>query len=200
MTNQKTDNQVELVSLENFIGVWDNVFDNQFCEWIKDYFNTTSFVFNRNYAHVQDKQVVLHAFSPAEANYIQQGVDYCLSQYMEKYTYLSNFNYYSSNVLIQKTEPMEGYHNFHCEDTTWEVASRTLAWTVYFNDIDDSGETEFLYQHVKINPKAGRVAIWPGSFTHLHRGNPPGKTKYIATGWYASDIGMNHYRPSQIKK
>ena len=67
----------------------------------------------------------------------------------------------------------------------------------YFNDIDDSGETEFLYQHLKIKPKMGRVAIWPGSFTHLHRGNPPNESKYIATGWYASDIGMNHYRPSQ---
>lgn len=99
--------------------------------------------------------------------------------------------------MIQKTDPTEGYHNFHCEDTTWEVASRTLAWTVYFNDINDSGETEFLYQHLKIRPKMGRVAIWPGSFTHLHRGNPPNETKYIATGWYASDIGMNHYRPSQ---
>ena len=58
---------------------------------------------------------------------------------------------------------------------------------MYFNDINDSGETEFLYQKQKIKPKAGRVVIFPGSFTHLHRGNPPYQTKYIATGWIASN-------------
>ena len=30
---------------------------------------------------------------------------------------------------------------------------------------------------MKLRPKKGKVAIWPGSFTHLHRGNPPGSTK-----------------------
>ena len=35
-----------------------------------------------------------------------------------------------------------------------------------------------------------RVLIFPGSFTHLHRGNPPYEAKYIATGWLASnDMG-----------
>ena len=58
---------------------------------------------------------------------------------------------------------------------------------MYFNDINDSGETEFLYQKKRIKPKAGRVLIFPGSFTHLHRGNPPYKPKYIATGWIASN-------------
>ena len=34
------------------------------------------------------------------------------------------------------------------------------------------------------------VVIFPGSFTHLHRGNPPYEAKYIATGWLASnDMG-----------
>ena len=53
--------------------------------------------------------------------------------------------------------------------------------------MDESGETEFLYQKQKIVPKAGRVIIFPGSFTHLHRGNPPYEPKYIATGWLASN-------------
>ena len=190
------DQNPELVAIEDFIGVWDNVFDSNFCQWAINYFNTTSFVAHRNYVHQQDKQVVLHAFSPGEANYIQQGVDYCLGQYMEKYPYLANFTYSSGNVLLQKTEPKEGYHHFHCEDSTWEAKTRTLAWTVYFNDLEESGETEFLYQQVKLKPKAGRVAIWPGSFTHLHRGNPPSETKYIATGWYSTNVGENQFAPS----
>jgi hypothetical protein len=60
---------------------------------------------------------------------------------------------------------------------------------VYFNDVEEGGETEWLYQQLKIQPKAGRVVIWPGSFTHMHRGNPPMENKYIATGWLASNQG-----------
>ena len=60
-----------------------------------------------------------------------------------------------------------------------------LVWTVYLNDIDKGGETEFLYQSERIKAKKGRVVFFPANWTHIHRGNPPlSETKYIATGWY----------------
>ena len=187
--NKQTD--IQLTYLDKFIGIWDNAFDPDFAKWIIDYWKTTKYISSRNNPVQQDKQIVLGSFSPGEANYIQECVDKCFSMYMDKYPYLANFNYYSGLVLLQKTEPMEGYHAWHGEDNTWEAQQRTLAWTVYFNDIEDSGETEFLYQKKKIKPKAGRVMIFPGSFTHLHRGNPPYKSKYIATGWLASNDQTN---------
>ena len=55
---------------------------------------------------------------------------------------------------------------------------------LYLNDVAEGGETEFLYQSLRIKPKKGTVIICPTDFTHTHRGNPPlSKTKYIATGW-----------------
>ena len=67
------------------------------------------------------------------------------------------------------------------------MRNRVLAWTVYLNDVEEGGETEFLYQQLKIKPKANTAAIWPGGFTYLHRGNPPiSETKYILTGWFSS--------------
>ena len=65
---------------------------------------------------------------------------------------------------------------------------------IYLNDIEEGGETEFLYQQLKIKPKRNTGVIWSGGFTHLHRGNPPSKTKYILTGWFASP----HPAPFQI--
>ena len=196
--NKQTD--IQLTYLDKFIGIWDNAFDPDFAKWIIDYWKTTKYISSRNNPVQQDKQIVLGSFSPGEALFIQECVDKCLGMYMDKYPYLANFNYYSGLVLLQKTEPMEGYHAWHGEDSTWEAHQRTLAWTVYFNDIEDSGETEFLYQQTKVTPKNGRIAIWPGSFTHLHRGNPPNKTKYIATGWYAGDGGMQYFKPGQHGK
>jgi len=55
---------------------------------------------------------------------------------------------------------------------------------VYLNTVVEGGETEFKYQHRRVQPKYGRVVFWPSQWTHAHRGNPPLKgNKYIATSW-----------------
>ena len=63
--------------------------------------------------------------------------------------------------MIQRTEPKEGYHVFHCEQLDGVLNKEPLAWMVYLNDVEEGGETEFLYQQLKIKPSKGRVVIWP---------------------------------------
>ena len=48
------------------------------------------------------------------------------------------------HAILQKTEPMEGYHSFHAEDNSWNNRYRVLAWMVYLNDVAEGGETEFV--------------------------------------------------------
>jgi hypothetical protein len=81
-----------------------------------------------------------------------------------------------------------GYPYWHCElyprDAQAETLHRHLLWTIYLNDGFEAGETEFLYQHRKIVPRAGSLLIAPAAFTHTHRGNrPQGGDKFIATSW-----------------
>ena len=77
-----------------------------------------------------------------------------------------------------------GYHIWHHETDRRETSNRVLAWTVYLNDVAEGGETEYLYQHLRIKPTTGTFVIWPAGFTHTHRGNPPlSNDKYIMTGW-----------------
>jgi hypothetical protein len=84
---------------------------------------------------------------------------------------------------IQKTEPGEGYHGWHCE-SSYPHVNRILAYTISLNDVDEGGETEFLYQHYRLKQKKGSLTFFPAGFTHTHRGNPPlSGTKYIMTGW-----------------
>lgn len=178
----------------DFIGIYENVIHPDFCDWLVNYIDNSQHVGLRNEFHVQDRQVCLDTFSPNEAQAFMSNVNACLMSYTKKYPYLSNFNYVSSLTLLQKTNPKEGYHLFHSENADWNLANRTIAWMVYLNDVEKGGETEFLYQDVKVKPEKGKVVIWPGSYTHLHRGNPPGSPKYIATGWYQSDVGLDQSR------
>ena len=69
--------------------------------------------------------------------------------------------------------------------TATDSMERILAWMFYLNDIELGGETEFLHQRLRIKPEKGKCVLFPASFTHCHRGNPPlAATKYIVTGWF----------------
>ena len=81
-----------------------------------------------------------------------------------------------------------GYPYWHCElyprDAGAETLHRHLLWTLYLNDDFAEGETEFLFQQRKIQPRTGSLLIAPTAFTHTHRGNQPqGGDKFIATSW-----------------
>lgn len=111
-----------------------------------------------------------------------------LDMFLEQYPVIQSGNYrelYVSNAKVQKTSPSGGYHNWHSEHTNYLHSKETLlAWIVYLNDVEDGGETEFLYQSLRVKPIRNRLVLWPAGFTHLHRGNPPLKgDKYIVTGW-----------------
>lgn len=96
-------------------------------------------------------------------------------------------------VKIQKTYPSGGYHMWHVEKDYGTICSRFLVYTVYLNDIENGGETEFLFQKTRIAPKKGTVCFFPAQFPYVHRGNPPlDKEKYIATSW----LNIGHTRPA----
>tara|TARA_B100000287_G_scaffold360481_1_gene352908 strand:- start:290 stop:928 length:639 start_codon:yes stop_codon:yes gene_type:complete len=192
------ENETPKFSIQDFIGIFDDAVDPNFCDFLCNYIDQSSQVASRNYTHVKDKQICLDAFSPGEAKGLMEYINGCLYYYINEFSYLTNFSYVSALVLLQKTEPTEGYHMFHGENINWNVQNRTLAWMVYLNDVEEGGETEFLYQKLKVKPKKGTVLIWPGAFTHLHRGNPPMSDKYIGTGWYQGNIGLPQVQTAGI--
>lgn len=113
-----------------------------------------------------------------------------LREYCRKYPGLSGFpdgekKLSIQDIKIQKTLPGQGYHVWHHEHgTTGRASRRLLAFSLYLNNVDDGGETEFLYQKVRFKPVMGHLLIWPAYFTHAHRGNPPlSGEKYMVTGW-----------------
>jgi len=86
---------------------------------------------------------------------------------------------------LQKYYPEHHYSVWHCENNGQPAfKNRVLAFMTYLNDVEDGGETEFMYQNMKVTPKKGKTLMWPAYFTHTHRGLPSKtETKYIVTGW-----------------
>jgi hypothetical protein len=119
---------------------------------------------------------------------ISQYLQACFLHYLEEYPQLKSASFISSDLKLQKTEPMGGYHVWHYEDTGHEFAQRVITWMIYLNDMPEGeAETEFMYQKRRIKPKAGTVVMWPAGYTHVHRGlMVMSQPKYILTGWYVN--------------
>ena len=106
---------------------------------------------------------------------------------------LYNYHPFSSNSTdtgyqIQKTEAGKGYiwHNDFAHD---EEKARELTYILYLNDVEE-GWTQF-YNGNQISPRAGRVVIFPATWTYVHQGYPPLQTKYLMTGWIYSNLNKN---------
>jgi len=116
------------------------------------------------------------------------GLQKCFESYAETFAQLKNVKVNATYMKVQKTSPAEGYHVWHSERAHGRDRDRVIVYSLYLNDLpeQDGGETEFLYQKLRVKPKKNTVIIWPADYTHVHRGNPPlGNTdKYIATGWF----------------
>lgn len=108
--------------------------------------------------------------------------------YKKKYVYCDKYQGLWGVVnswLIQRYNPNEGYFAEHYERNAGGSVNRHLVFMTYLNDVTDGGETEFLYQKLKIKPEKGLTIIWGADWTFTHRGiTSPTQKKYIATGWY----------------
>ncbi len=188
-----------------FIGMYDNVFPEYYCQHIISEFerlNSTGFCGNRQSTEGTPKNkkhdefcflnMRNHSLSPFQEKNAERmflnGLQTCFEDYIAEYDVLGEFALRCSSIKIQKTCPGGGYHIWHSEQGNNESANRGLVYSLYLNTLEDdcAGETEFLYQKLRIPPKENSMIIWPAAFTHVHRGNVVHgeKPKYIITGWF----------------
>ncbi len=85
---------------------------------------------------------------------------------------------------IQRTKPGEHYH-WHIDGGSHDFSQRQLVAVWYLNTVEGpGGETEFLFQDIKIKPVVGKLILFPPFWTHEHRGVTLQQgIKYIATTW-----------------
>jgi hypothetical protein len=185
--------------IDNFILEADNYFSNDFCDRVIKYFDNMAnagFGFDRSHEnrpglHVQNFGIglatenVLNLDISQEMNsiFIQTFWNDIYPIYNNKYNILATAEPHKIYLTkLQKTNVQEGYHVWHFEQK--KSNERLLAFILYLNDVEEGGETEFLYYSKRISPVKNKIIVFPASFSHAHRGNPPLKgSKYVLTGW-----------------
>jgi hypothetical protein len=181
-----------------FIRAYD-AFDKEYCEEVIRTFDKcqeAGYVrYRDNVTHTVDSQIDMNV--ALEPTSMELGGEFLADKFfpvikdiIPQYVNDAHMPYVPShwfrNMLVQRTDNnCGGYHQWHCEASCHASMDRWLVYTLYLNDIPEGeGETEFLHQNYRYQPKQGQVVIWPAGFTYIHRGNPiRTTTKYIATGW-----------------
>ena len=192
--NEKT------VNINNFIAVYDNYITKEECDKAitlfenQNKFNNTVNRLKNEKASILQKQdqqffasgknldVWWENLKPMMINY-NLAWDHYVQNVGAQDAYGDSFHF--TCLKIQKTLPTEGYHVWHVEHGRgFDMEPRAFVFSIYLNDVEEGGETEFLHFSKRVKPKTGRIVIWPAAFPYLHRGNPPlSGQKYILTSW-----------------
>jgi len=182
------------------IGIFDNFFEDSLIDFYINHFQNlekNGLTFNRKpnsfSHHIDDQSCALIKDSFYKEipipyvmkEFVQIFFEECYSKYLEEYSILNEYDKHGIlDAKIQKTTPGKGYHLWHSENKSMRFRNRICVFSLYLNTVSDGGETEFLYQKKRFNPIKNRLLIWPATYTHLHRGNPPlSGDKYLLTGW-----------------
>jgi len=195
MTKEKT------VNINNFIGIYDNYITKEECSAAiklfenQDKFNKTMNRLSFEKASILQKQDQQYFAQSNNIEFWWKDLKLMLFNYDLAWNHYSKnvgaqeayggSKFKFTNIKIQKTLPTEGYHVWHIEHSGFGLDSkRAFVFSIYLNDVEEGGETEFLHFSKRVQPKAGRIVIWPAGFPYLHRGNPPlSGEKYIVTSW-----------------
>ena len=185
------------MKLEQFIGIFPNAISDDLCSDFLSWFNliseqglTMSASQETGAPGTQRKDEVIGiplglpttCFPDGYCMPLWKSISECLVIYSNEW----DMNEYvtSHDFKMHRVKPGGGYHLWHHEHSIIDF-HRILAWHLTIEAPESGGETEFLYQSMRLEPKVGQLTIWPAAFTHKHRGNPPleGQKTYL-TGWF----------------
>jgi len=188
------------ISLDQFIGIFPNAINDDLCSEFVNYFNaiseqglTISAKEESGVPGTIRKDEVIHipgglpveSFPKGLCKPLWKNISECFHIYFNEYSIDRSMTSYTFKV--HRVQLSGGYHEWHHEHS-YDAPYRALAWHLNLEVPKMGGETEFLFQSMRVEPRVGQLTIWPAGFTHKHRGNPPleGQKTYL-TGWFELD-------------
>ena len=144
--------------------------------------DTTDFVITNSSSHWDNINRILCK----ELNYnVKEYVDKCSNTVNHTYKLFNTNCLTVETMQLQKYEKNSGKYVYHedsrCDFTNRKIRKITFLW--YLNDVEEGGETEF-WSKYRIKPEAGKLILFPASWTFPHTGKVPiSNDKYIITGW-----------------
>lgn len=182
-------------SLSHYVRVYDNAFSSAFCKFLIEEYEKKKDKFET--ARLSEHEWDFDYRSFEEVNICEEDVfKPYLSQYYDRikevyHQYVKDVG----SVYLPKDAALEAvrlkkYENNEVDQFGWHTdvgdaisSKRFLVMFTYLNDVVDGGETEFesnTEEGFTVNPKCGRIVVFPPMWMFPHKGNKPiSNPKYI---------------------
>ena len=158
-------------TVEDFIKVYD-IFDNEYCQELINYYNTSKPVFKNNNNRPRFHQVEL-------GESMMQGMIWRVAPYLDKYVKAVNCQQWLPEKFTWEFARVKKYHKNtedqfapHVDVGDHASAKRFLAFLIYLNDVEEGGETNFVGIDKRLKPKKGRGIIFPPLWMVPHQCKP----------------------------
>jgi hypothetical protein len=199
--------------MSNYIYVGDDVLDPALCDRFIEIFTSNQDLhqsFNGNPGFTQlnygesvrhsklIQEYMLNAFEVKNLhNTMVQTAIQVYKRYMELHSELDYlprpFKMEDLRIKHYRGNGMDRF-NMHIDTASANTANRYLAMFWYLNDVEEGGHTNFPVQNMSIQPRRGRVVVFPPFWTHPHEGLPVTKgEKYLMSTYmhYRNDNDFN---------
>lgn len=179
---------VMVVELNDFIHVYDNVLESNICQFLIDFFeassenherlennkkpNFTQFNLTENHKYSEDTEKVHNHLIAKVFEYKQK-----YYEFIDKRCFPEQHNFEQFRIKKYNNDGNDLFDT-HVDVIDHESSRRFLSFFWYLNDVETGGETIFC--DMTIQPKTGRMVVFPPLWTFPHKGNPPvSNVKYL---------------------
>ena len=190
------------ISMGDFIYQESNSLEESFCDHLISRFNSDGRTreggvgdgqINRKIKQTIDMQISQYDDWGTEDDVLYEALKDGMTRYYDHVNEITDgyldlltfqdYEYKDSGYQIQRYEPGEFYRWHHDYKITFINGARVFTFMWYLNTVHEGGNTDFV-DGSSIKPEAGKLVIFPGTWTYLHRACPPiDQQKYICTGW-----------------
>ena len=176
--------------MDKYIKVYDDVIDEVSCQTLIDKFEDSHEYFET--IHVEDNNdkisfEQINLINHEEWQSVQNGMLEVFQDYIMHYkldckigpkVWPEEYGYEAIRIKRYLNNDYDRFDN-HVDVRDYDTARRFLAFFIYLNDVDVGGETRFdMYKPgtfipYEVQPKRGRLLIFPPTWTYPHTGLKP---------------------------
>jgi len=187
------------MELNDLVKVYDNVLDHDTCKsWI-EYFESSDKkekLYDNGYPNWHHLWVDYDYPQENMVKKLEEYKDIYFRDIVKHFEHLTGYNHYPymNGIIwyierwkIKRYNPgLDEKFDTHIDNVSCDTSERFLSCIFYLNDVKEGGETVF--EHRKIQPKEGRLVLFPPMWMFPHAGNSPiSNTKYIMSTYLRYD-------------
>lgn len=180
------------VKLVDYIKTYDNAIDPDVCESIIRSFSLSNSVYldreqRPSYSHINITQNKTDPNWKPHQKTLMNVMDTFAEKYITDCQCGPDFpQQYSYEEFRMKCYNNNGHDQFkdHVDVADYDSARRFLVAFIYLNTVKVGGHTAFPLLNHQIEPKCGRILMFPATWQYRHCGRPPVSSKKFIVGSY----------------